>query len=136
MAAFVYKDARLEVNSVNLSDHVRQVTLQYEADEQDKTAMGDNSKKRLAGLKNWQITVEFNQDFAAANVDATLFSLVGAAAFPIKLRPTTSAISATNPEYQGNAILTSYQPLGGSVGDIAVAPITLMGDGDLTRATA
>lgn len=136
MATFVYRDARVEINGVVLSDHVRQATVKHGANEVDDTAMGANSQSRLSGLKDWSIEVEFNQDFAAANVDATLFALVGAAPFAIKVRPTTAAISATNPEYQGNCILSDYQPLGGSVGDLATASATFMGDGDLTRATA
>src|SRR5574341_608146 len=98
--------------------------------------MGDNSVSRLASLKDFSLEITWNQDYAAANVDATLFPLVGAAAFPVKVRPTTSAISATNPEYQGNCILTEYTPLDGTVGDLAKATTTMPGSGDLTRAVA
>ena len=136
MASFVLKDARVEINSVVLSTFVRRVRITHEAEAVEDTAMCDNTKTRLPGLKDWSAEVEFNQDYAASAVDATLFSLVGAAAFAVKFRPTSSAISATNPEYQGNAVLPSYEPFGQSVGELATSTITLLGSGDLTRAVA
>lgn len=136
MAVFVLKNCFVKLNAVDLSDHVRSVTLNYEAADLDTTAMSDNSQNRIAGLKDWSAEIEFNQDHAAASVDATLFSLVGAAAFAVEFRSDAGAVAATNPKYTGNAILTSYPPIGGSVGDVSTAKVTVMGDGDLTRATA
>lgn len=136
MAVFAYKDASVVVNSVDLSDHVRSATVNYEADELDSTAMGDDARERIAGLKSFSIDVEFNQDFAASEVDATLFSLVGAAAFTVTVKPLSDAVSATNPSFSGSCLLTSYSPLSGSVGDLATTSTTFVGSGDLTRATS
>jgi predicted secreted protein len=136
LPAFVLKNAYVVINSVNLSNHVRSVTINYGAEMLEKTAMSANSKQRIAGLKDWSVDIEFNQDFAAASVDATLFPLVGAAAFPIEIRPDAGAVGPTNPKYTGNALLESYPPISGSVGELATVSITLQGDGDLTRATA
>ena len=67
-------------------------------------------------------------------MDATLFALVGqAAVVALVIRPDAGAKSATNPEYTGNALLASYSPIGGSVGDVAAAPVTFVGTGDLAR---
>lgn len=98
--------------------------------------MGDTTRNKLPGLKNWTVDVEFAQDFAAASVDATLFPLVGAAAFPISIKPTSAAVSATNPNFSGSALLATYSPIGGAVGDVATTTITLEGTGLLTRAVA
>lgn len=136
MAAFVLNNAYLSINTVDLSDHVRQIKVSYQAEMQDKTAMSNTTHARLAGLKDWSIDVEFNQDFAASKVDATLFSLVGAASFAIEIRPDSGTVSATNPKYTGNALLESYAPMGQKVGDVAVANATLKADGTLTRATS
>ena len=135
MAEQVLTNAHLTVNSVNLSDHVRSITLRYAADLQDITAMSDTTRNRLGGLKDWSFDVEFNQDFAAANVDATLFPIVGSSV-AIIVRPDAGAVSATNPNFTGNAIIESYQPVGGAVGDAHTAPVTFQGNGTLTRATA
>lgn len=135
MAHFVFTDARVEINSVVLSDHVESVSLEYKAELQDDTNMGDTTRQRLGGLKDWSVTVNFRQDFAASEVDATLFSLVGVATI-IKVRPTSAAIGATNPEYVGTGILESYRPVGDTVGNVAAAPVTFQAAGDLARNTA
>ena len=132
MASFVFTDARVVIDGNNMSDHVRQVTVNYSAELQDSTAMGDDTRERLGGLKDWSIDVEFNQDFAASQVDATLFPLVGTT-FTVAVRPTSGAISATNPEYTGTGILESYPPLGGGVGDLATTSITIQSAGKLNR---
>ncbi|KKL19965.1 hypothetical protein LCGC14_2460160, partial [marine sediment metagenome] len=96
----------------------------------------DGTRTRVPSFIDWSIDVQFRQDFIAPAtnaVDSTLFPLVGAAAFAIILRPDAGAKSATNPEFTGNALLTTYTPLTGSVGDVAVAPATFMGDGALAR---
>ena len=136
MAIAVFNDPFVSINGVDLSDHVRSVTLNYGAEPQDMTASGDGTRINLAGLLAWSADIEFNQDYAAAEVDATLFSLVGAAAFTIILRPTQAAVSTTNPNFTGSAILESYQPMGGTIGEAHVSPVTLQSAGTLTRATS
>jgi hypothetical protein len=136
MAVTHLSDAMVRVNSVVLSDHVKSVELSYEAEPLDDTVMGDATRSNLAGLKNWNLSVTFAQDYAATEVDATLFSLIGAAAFPVTVRPDSStATSATNPNFNGTAILTSYPPVGGAVGDFHETTATFASAGDLTRAT-
>lgn len=135
MANMVLRDAYVSLNSVNLSDHVRQVTLSYSAELQDDTAMGDTARSRIGGLKDWSLQIEFFGDYAAANVDATLFPLVGST-FAVEVRPTSSAVGATNPKFTGTGILESYQPVGGTVGENLMAPVSISGVGALTRATS
>ena len=135
MAHFVFTDARVEINSVVLSDHVESVSLEYKAELQDDTNMGDTTRQRLGGLKDWTTSINFRQDFAASEVDATLFPLVGVATV-IKIRTTSAAIGATNPEYVGTGILESYRPVGDTVGNVAAAPVTFQAAGDLARNTA
>lgn len=135
MAHAIFKNPFLSLNGVDLSDHVRQASLTYEAELQDDTAGGDNSRNRLGGLKNWSLQVEFAQDYAAGEVDASLFAQVGNS-IAVILRPDTAAVGATNPQYTGDGIIESYQPFGGTIGELAMAPVTLQGNGDLARATS
>jgi len=137
MATFVWKNAYVSVDGTDLSDHVISVNLTYGAEILDDTKMNDNGvKEKLAGFKDWSVEVEFAQDFASGSVDATLNSLVGADAFTIAVRPTTSAASATNPEYTGSALLESYNPISGSVNERATTTATFQGSGVLTRSTS
>ena len=135
MAKFVLTDASLVINSVDLSDHVTSVTLNYEAELGDDTTMGSDTRTNLGGLKNWSIDVEFTQNYASGKVDATLWGIVGTSV-AIVLKPTSGAVSATNPSYSGNGVIGSYSPIGNSVGDVAMAPVTIAPAGTLTRATS
>lgn len=134
MAEVVFTDGFLSVGGTDLSDHVRSMTLSYSSELQDITAMGDTARERLGGLNDWSLTVEFNQDYAASEVDATLFSSVGSSV-ALVVRPDSAGAGTTNPEFTGNAILESYQPVGGTVGETHVAPVTFQGNGALARAT-
>lgn len=135
MAKLVLKDAYVDINAVPLSDHVRTVTVNYSGDMQETTGMGATGKEKLSGLTDWSVELEFQQDYAAAEVDVTLHPLVGAAAVAIKVRPTSAAVAATNPELQGNVLLETYGQ-GGTVGDVSIATATFQGTGALTRAVA
>jgi hypothetical protein len=135
MANVVLTNAFVSLNSVNLSALVRSVTLNYAAQLQDDTAMGDTAVSRIGGLKDWSLEVEFFQDYDANKVDATLFSLVGST-FAVEVRHSAANASATNPKYTGTGILESYQPVGGAVGENLMAPVTIQGVGALTRGTS
>lgn len=136
MAIYYISTPTISINTVDLSDHLKDVSLTYEADEIETTASGDTSKEFIAGLKSWKIDATLQQDHAAGETDATLFDLVGAAAFAVTLKATSAATSATNPKFSGNCILTSYPPISGAVGDLSTTKITLRGSGALTRATS
>ena len=135
MATFVFTDASVTINSVDLSDHVRSVTLDISAEEQDDTAMGATFRSRKGGLKDGSISLEFNSDFAAAEIDATIFPILGTSvAFDI--RATSSAVSATNPKYTGNCLVTQHVPVGNAVGDLATPSVTWPTTGTISRATS
>ena len=136
MATFVLYDAYLSVAGVDLSDHVRSVTVDAGQNMADDTAMGDAFVSNSAGLATWSVSAEFLQDYASSKVDATLEPLLGignTAALVVK--PTSSSVSATNPSYSGTGILESYNPIGGSVGDQSMASATFQSASALTRAT-
>lgn len=135
MASYAFIDCRLEVNSVVLSSFCRGVTLNISADELDDTAFGDTYRSRIGGLKDWSLAPEFNSDFAASAVDVTLFPLLGTTT-TVKVRPTSSAIGATNPEYSGSVLVSQYNPFGNSVGDLATVSVQWPGAGTLSRATS
>lgn len=137
MTIMYLKQPYLSVNSVDLSAYVTEETITYEAADLDTTAGNSlGTTSHLAGLKSWSIDVTFNQDYAAAQVDATLWPLVGAASFAIETRTSTAVVGVTNPKWTGSALLLSYSPITGKVGDLITTKITLTGTGDLTRAVA
>ena len=135
MATLVYTNAKIEIKGVDLSAHASEVSLNYASETQDETAMGDDTRIRKGGLKDWSVDVTFHQDYAAAAVDATLFSVVGTTVC-VEVRPQNICSTSINPIYSGIAVLESYNPLGGSVGDLLDAPISLQSAGTLSRASS
>lgn len=137
MATLILKDARVELNSVNISAWVKTVKLTKNRAIKETTAMTESSFSGLPGLRDWGVDLEMNQDMGSGGPDATLAAIDALdAAVAIKVRITSGAISATNPEYQGNVLLESYGPISGSRGDVAGVSAKLRGTGDLTRATS
>jgi hypothetical protein len=121
MAVFTLTDAYISVNSVVLSDHANQVTVEDTRDTQDFTAFGATSKVVGKGLGDAKITVQFFQDFAASKVHATLQPLIsGTTAFPVEVRATSGARSATNPAALMQALQFTYGMVSGSVGEPSV----------------
>lgn len=135
MALVVLKNASVTVNSVDLSDHVKSVEVKVSAESLENTAMGATYKGRQGGLKDWSVDVEFYQDYASSKLDATLSPLVGAAAFAIIVKPDSGTVSATNPSWSGNVILSDYSPVTGGVGELSTVKVTFEGAGTMTRST-
>lgn len=136
MAQLVLRDAVVTLNGVNLSAFCKKVTLNYKADLHDSTTMGASSRRRIAGLTEWDLAIEFTQSLSAGGPDDTLFSLVGAVAFPVTCKATSEVTGVENPEYQGDVVLENYQPIDGGVGELSMVKCTVKSAGDLTRATA
>ncbi len=127
MGKLVLRDCFISVDGVDLSDHVSSVTVTLEKDEIETTAFTGQGRERVAGLNNDNFELNFQQDFDAASVDATLFPLWdGESEFVVLVRPTSAAVSATNPEYSGTCVLLNYQPLAGGVGELSETSVTLM----------
>ncbi len=77
MAVFLNNGVVLTVNSVDLSDHVTAVTLNRTFSELDVTAMGDSGVKRVKGLEDSSITIDFLNDTATGEVLQTLAAAYG-----------------------------------------------------------
>lgn len=135
MAKFVLNDASVTINSVDLSDHISSVTLEISADEIVTTSMGSTFNERVGGLKDGSLSIEFQSDFAASEVDATLWPLFGTVtSFVVK--PTSDAVSATNPSYSGNILINQHIPVGNAVGELATMSVAYPTSGTITRATS
>lgn len=135
MPKLVLTDVSVTVNSVNLSDHVASVTLSTEVAEVGTTAFGDTAQTRVGGLRDNSVQIDFHQDFAASNVEATIYPLLGATT-TIVVKPLSSATSATNPSYTFSALVTSWTPIAGAVGELATASVTWPISGAITKATS
>tara|TARA_Y100000593_G_scaffold58526_1_gene108748 strand:- start:10344 stop:10751 length:408 start_codon:yes stop_codon:yes gene_type:complete len=135
MATFMLNNASVTINSVDLSSYVTSVTLSQSADNLEDTAMGDTSRSYIGGLTSGTVDIEFNADFAAAKTEATIFPLVGTST-AVVIKPVAASVSATNPSYSFNAIVTEWDTLNGSVGELASHSISWPITGSITKATS
>lgn len=135
MAVLALTDAVVTINSVTLSDHVKSVELSIEAEQLDPTAMGSTYKSALGGLKSGTLSLTFNQDFAASNVDATLFAALGTVV-TFAVKATSAANSATNPQYTGSILIAEHKPLANAVGELAEVSVSFPTSGAITRAVS
>lgn len=137
MAPLVFTDCFVLVNAINISDHVKSATLDFNAVMQDDTVMTKTTKSNKPGLFEWSLDIEVLNDYAVASIDATIFALMGAAAFAIEVRPTSGARSTSNPGYTSNGVLASYPPINAKIGDLATAKISIKSAGvALSRQTS
>jgi hypothetical protein len=128
MARIVLTNVDVEIAGVNLSDHIASVSLSSTYDVVETTAFGGGNvpvaaKTRQAGLVDNSVTLEFHQDFAPGEVEATIYPLLGTVA-AIKVQPVNAAISPDSPQYQFSALLSEWTPVNGAVGELATASVT------------
>ena len=134
MARIVLTDANITINSVDLSTNIASVTLTSTDDIIETSAFGTGaSKTRVAGLRDNSVALEFHQDFAATNVEATIYPLLGTAT-TIVVKPTSDAVGAANPSYTFSALVSEWTPLSGAIGELSTASVTWSISGAITKA--
>lgn len=138
MAKLVLRDCYIVVNGVNFSDHASSVEVNLSKNEVETTNFSGSGRERVAGLKDDGFVINFQQDFGASQVDATLYPLYNLETeFTVEVRPTSSAASATNPKYTATCVLLEYQALSGKVGDLSETQVKLPAQRTgITRATS
>jgi hypothetical protein len=133
--AIVITNANVSIGGVDLSSHITKVTLSTKRAEIETTTFGNSAKRRVAGLQDNSVSIDFNQDFAAATVEATLYPLLSSTA-TVVVKPNGTATGTANPSYTFNALVTEWMPLDAQVGDLASASISWPIDGTITKAMA
>ena len=133
--AQVITNATVTIGSVDLSSSIRKVTLSTSRAELDTTTFGNTAKRRVAGLADNKVSMDFNQDFSASSVEASIYSLIGTTT-TVVIKPSGTTVSATNPSYTFAALVTEWTPLDAQVGDLASATISWPIDGGITKAVA
>lgn len=126
MAVFAFTDASVTINTINLSTFVTSVTVNYEKDSVETTAMGATGHVMTGGLQNLSVTVEFNNDQAAASVLETLYSAVGSGANTLVIKNLSTG--TPNPTFTiSNAFLAASTPVNGAVGELSKQSVTFTG---------
>jgi hypothetical protein len=135
MAVFMSNLVGVKVNTVDLSDHVTSVTLNRNFTELDVTAMGDSGVKRVKGLEDSQIQIDFLNDTATASVLQTLQAAWGTNVTVVLLQSKGTAVSATNPLYTATCLINSTTDINGAVGDLGTQSLSMNVSGTVAVAT-
>lgn len=138
MPRIVLTDASVVINGINLSEFITSVQLSTSDDVVETTGMGSAAARtRIGGLADNSVTFEFNQDFATSGPEVTInavgSSLVGTLTTCV-VKPTSAAVSASNPSYTFSALCAEWQPLSGAVGELATVSTTWPISGNITKA--
>jgi hypothetical protein len=124
LTTFLNNTLVVTLNSVDVSDQVTAATINQTFDELETTTMGGNgSHTFVKGLESSTVTLDFLNSYAASEVATTLQSAYGTTV-ALTIKPTSAAISATNPEFQTTILVNNLTPVSGSVGDLSTQSIT------------
>jgi hypothetical protein len=127
MPSIVLTNASISINGVDLSDRANNVSLNYEVEAVEDTTFGNTGRTFTGGLQNITCDIEFMQDYAASEVEATIYPLVGTRTTVI-IRPVNVARSTTNPEYTiTNTYLAAHTPVSATVGELATTSLSFQG---------
>ena len=129
----------LYLQATILAQYITSVSLSSSVDVIDTTGLGSSARTRVGGLFDNQVTFEFNQDFAdnaleeLINGTSLATSTVGTTV-AMEIRPVNGAVSASNPKYTFNALISEWQPLSGAVGELVSASVSWPISGPITKA--
>jgi hypothetical protein len=136
MAVFLNNGVGVKVNSVDLSDHVNNITLNRNFDELEVTAMGDSGHKFIKGLEASSITLDFLNDTATASVLQTLQAAWGTNVTLVLLQNKGTAVSATNPLYTMTVLVNGTTDINGATGDLSTQSVTWNVSGTIAVTTS
>ncbi|GGZ80249.1 phage tail tube protein [Streptomyces echinoruber] len=126
----------LSINGQTLTTYTKKAELSVEVEDKDVTTYASLGwKEVLGGLKSGELGCEFLQDFAASQLDAIMWPLLGTVV-PFEVRADQGARSPSNPGYTGNILINGWNPIEGSVGDEATVSLGFPTSGAVTRATS
>lgn len=120
-----------------LSAYLDEVGFPRSVETAEVTTFGDNAKEYIVGLSDATISISGKFDAAGSSTpDVVLSGILGQdATVTFEYQPNNAAVSATNPKYSGEAILTSYE-VSSPVGDVVTFSAEFQVSGAITRTAA
>lgn len=126
----------LSINANVLNTFTKKAELSVEVEEKDVTNYASLGwKEVIGGLKSGELGCDFLNDFAAAQLDAIMWPLLGTVV-PFEVRADQGARSTANPAYTGSILINGWNPITGSIGDEASVSMSFPTSGAVARATA
>jgi hypothetical protein len=129
----------------DIGEYISSVTINTPEDVVETTAFGPvGARTRTSGLKDHSIALEFHNDFASGAMEQIIDTIGIGQLANIVIKPTSAAVSATNPAYKadnsgsgatkaGQVLISEWTPLNGAVGGLATASVTWPISGTITK---
>lgn len=135
----VFKAGASSLTAVDLSAYVAQITLDINYDQVETTGMQTTTppaRTFIAGLQQATLNVTFNNEYSSASgVNQVIGALVGSECY-VEMKPSNASVSASNPKYSGNVLVTSWTPINGAPGDLATVDWSVPFTGKCSIATS
>lgn len=121
----------------DISAFCEEVSLSRDIETAETTTFGNDAKTYITGLTDATVSVSGKFDAGTASaVDPVLSGILGSASTVSWVyRANSASTSSTNPEYQGEGIVTSYE-VSSAVGDAVTFSAEIQCTGAITRAVA
>jgi hypothetical protein len=137
MAKQPSKNLNVSVAGVYIEDELNSASLDIKQEVIEVTAFADAGPRRVVGNYDYSMSLEGSADFAAAQGDATLFSLVGkATASATAFEPTGAVVGASDPHYDSTDMVLESYSIKASIGAAVTYSASLQGAAALARAVA
>jgi hypothetical protein len=139
MSRLVLTNAYVLFASNDISQYVTSVSLSTSVDVIESTGLGNTARTRIGGLFDNSVTFEFNQDFADNALEelvngTSLSTTTVGTTVTMEIRPVNTTVSANNPKYTFNALISEWQPLSAAVGELVSVSATWPISGVITKA--
>jgi hypothetical protein len=137
MAKFVVTSTSVFINSIDVSASCARAELTLNASEVETTDFGSAGYVEvIGGLKSGTVSLDFHSDFGVGGVSETFADLIGTVIPIVLIAGNGTAASSTTPSYSFNALVTSFTPVSGAVGDLATFSVSFPTSGAVTVATS
>jgi hypothetical protein len=136
VASFVLISPSVEVDGEELASVCEQLEINDEIDEVEFTNFGSAGHREYkGGLKSGTMTLTLHQDYATDLTNDVIGANYGEIVPVVVIPDSGASVSATNPSYTADYLITSYPFLSGAVGDKTVVSVSMRRTGPFTIST-
>lgn len=138
MPRLVLNNAYVLFASNDISEFVTQIELKTSVDTIDTTQIGAQSRTRQAGVFDNSVTFQFNQDYADNSLEelvngTSMANTTVGTTVQMQIRPVNAAVSASNPKYTFNAVITEWQSVSGELGALSTVSVSWPISGNISK---
>jgi len=137
MAKFVVTATTVTMGGEDISTACARAELVINAAEVETTDFGSGGfTEVIGGLKSGTLSLDFHQDFGVDAVSTLFLDTVGTVVVFTLVAGNGTEAGTTTPLYTASALITSFTPVSGAVGDLGTFSVSFPTTGAITYATS